>query len=220
MGLCSLVIGLFYGVTAGYSRTIVDNIMMRIVDYLYGFPSLIVVILLQVYVKALGKRGAGGIAGALLALDKALGGLLFLFIVLGMLNWLQMARIARGLVLSLKRSEFIDSARAVGASHMRIIFKHILPNILGPCIVAVCMEVPGYIFTEAFLSFLGLGVNPPIPSWGIMIAETYTTLRSNPILILGPAFALSMTTLAFNFLGDGIRDALDPRMRGARALKW
>jgi len=102
----------------------------------------------------------------------------------------------------------------VGAGNIRIIFRHLLPNILGPCIVQETLQIPGYIFLEAFLSFLGLGVNPPTPSWGIMISESYQGLRSYPYQIVGPALALTLTTLAFNFLGDGLRDAFDPRLRG------
>jgi len=138
----------------------------------------------------------------------------FIFIALGLLNWLGMARIARGQTLSYKEKEFVEAARAVGAGHLRIIFRHLLPNILGPCIVAETLAIPGYIFTEAFLSFIGLGVTPPTPSWGLMISETYQALRAAPHECLIPGAALTLTTLAFNFLGDGLRDAFDPRLRG------
>jgi len=142
-----------------------------------------------------------------------MGGMLFLFIAIGLINWIGMARIARGEVLSTKRKEFVEAARAVGASNSRIIRKHLLPNIMGPLIVAETLAIPGYIFTEAFLSFIGLGVNPPTPSWGIMISESIPALRSYPNQVLIPAVFLSLTTLAFNFLGDGLRDAFDPRMK-------
>jgi oligopeptide transport system permease protein len=148
------------------------------------------------------------------ALDRQLGGMLFIFIALGALNWIGMARIARGQVLSYKEMEFVEGARMIGASNMRIVFRHLLPNILGPCIVAETMAIPGYIFTEAFLSFIGLGVNAPTPSWGIMINEGYRSMRSHMHVLLTPAIALVLTTLAFNFLGDGLRDAFDPRMKG------
>ncbi len=124
-----------------------------------------------------------------------------------------MARIARGQVLSYKQREFVEAARATGAGSPRIIFRHLLPNVIGPCIVAETLSIPGYIMTEAFLSYIGLGADPPTPSWGIMINEGFQGLRANPHVILVPAAALTLTVLAFNFLGDGLRDALDPRMR-------
>lgn len=211
----SLVVGITYGLISGYSSTRVDNIMMRIVDFLYGFPILIFVILLQVYFKALARRaGTTGLGGILVSLNTKLGGLLFLFIALGLLNWLGMARIARGQVLSYKEKEFIEAARAVGSTNTRIIFRHLLPNILGPCIVQETLSIPTYILIEAFLSFIGLGVDPPVPSWGGMIREAYQGLRAVPYQTIIPAAALSLTTLAFNFLGDGLRDAFDPRLRG------
>jgi ABC-type dipeptide/oligopeptide/nickel transport system permease subunit len=213
--LVSLSIGLVYGLVAGYFGGAVDSLMMRIVDILYGFPFLIFVILLQVYFKAVANRGgAGVIAEPLVQLDRKMGGMLFIFIALGALNWIGMARIARGQVLSYKEKEFIEGARMIGASNMRIVFRHLLPNILGPCIVSETMAIPGYIFTEAFLSFIGLGVNAPTPSWGIMINEGYRAMRSHPHVLWPPAIALVVTTLAFNFLGDGLRDAFDPRMKG------
>ncbi|RME42586.1 MAG: ABC transporter permease [Chloroflexi bacterium] len=212
----SLIIGVTYGLISGYSSTRVDNIMMRIVDFLYGFPIIVFIILMQVYFKALARRGGGGgIAGIFINLDKAMGGMFFLFIAIGAVNWLGMARIARGQTLSYKEKEFIEAARSIGARDRRIIFSHILPNILGPCIVYETLQIPGYIFLEAFLSFIGLGVNPPTPSWGLMISETYGALRTYPHELFVPAIALTLTTLAFNFLGDGLRDAFDPRLRGA-----
>lgn len=210
----SLVVGTVYGSISGYLGGRVDNIMMRIVDFLYGFPFLIVVILLQAYFKALSRVGGqGGMAGAIITLNNQVGGMLFLFIAIGLLNWLALARIARGQVLSYKNEEFVEAAQAMGASDTRIMFKHLLPNIVGPLIVYETLQIPGYIFTEAFLSFIGLGVNPPTPSWGIMISEAIQALRSYPNQILVPAVFLSVTTLAFNFLGDGLRDAFDPRLK-------
>jgi ABC-type dipeptide/oligopeptide/nickel transport system permease subunit len=211
----SLSIGLIYGLVSGFFGGSVDNVMMRIVDILYAFPFLIFVILLQVYFKAVANRGGGGfIVQPLIQLDRQMGGMLFIFIAIGALNWIGMARIARGQVLSYKEKEFIEGARMIGASDMRIIFRHLLPNILGPCIVSETLAIPGYIFTEAFLSFIGLGVNAPTPSWGIMINEGYRAMRSHPHVLWPPAIALVLTTLAFNFLGDGLRDAFDPRMKG------
>ncbi len=209
----SLLVGTVYGTISGYLGGRVDNMMMRIVDFLYGFPFLIVVILLQTYFKAVARRGSSGaFANVLLQANEQMGGMLLLFIALGLVNWIGMARIARGQVLSYKEKEFVEAARSVGARHSRIIFRHLIPNVLGPLIVAETLAIPGYIFTEAFLSFIGLGVDPPTPSWGIMISEGVQNLRSYPLQTLVPAIALSITTLAFNFLGDGLRDAFDPRM--------
>ncbi|MCK4489967.1 MAG: ABC transporter permease, partial [Anaerolineales bacterium] len=208
----SLLIGIIYGMISGYSGGRVDSMMMRVVDFLYAFPFLIVVILLQTYFKAIARRGGGeGFGSAIINLNNDLGGMLFLFIAIGLINWIGMARIARGQVLSYKQMEFVEAARAIGANDTRIMVKHLLPNILGPLIVAETMAIPGYIFTEAFLSFIGLGVNAPTPSWGIMISEGVQALRVYPNLVFIPASALSLTTLAFNFLGDGLRDAFDPR---------
>ena len=208
----SMVIGVIYGSISGYMGGTVDNVMMRIVDFLYGFPFLIVVILLQAYFKALSRSGgASGFASTVIGWNEAMGGMLFLFIAIGLINWLGLARITRGQILSQKQKEFIEAAHSIGASDTRIMFRHLLPNILGPLIVAETLAIPGYIFTEAFLSFIGLGVDPPTPSWGIMISEGAQALRAYPNQALVPAFFLSITTLAFNFVGDGLRDAFDPR---------
>jgi oligopeptide transport system permease protein len=213
--LISLTIGLLYGLTAAYAGGRVDELMMRLVDFLYGFPSLIVVILLQVFFKSLARRGqTEGFFGAILKLNSSLGGLLFIFIAIGALQWIGMARLARAQALAYKEKEFVVAARAVGVKPRRIVFSHLLPNILGPCIVQETLQIPGYILTEAFLSFIGLGVDPPTPSWGIMIQEAYQGLRSYPHVLFAPAAALALTVLAFNFLGDGLRDALDPGMSG------
>ncbi len=210
----SLLVGVIYGMVSGYVGGRLDSLMMRIVDFLYAFPFLVVVILLQTYFKAIARQGSSqGIGLAFINMNRDLGGLLFLFIAIGLINWLGMARIARGQVLSYKKKEFVEAARAVGANDTRILVKHLFPNILGPLIVAETLALPGYIFTEAFLSFIGLGVDPPTPSWGIMISESIPGLRSYPNQILIPALALSLTTLAFNFLGDGLRDAFDPRQK-------
>ncbi len=210
----SLIVGTAYGAISGYLGGSVDNIMMRIVDFLYAFPFLITVILLQAYFKALARSGEGeGIVGAIINANNSMGGLLFLFIAIGLLNWIGMSRIARGQVLSYKQKEFVEAAHAMGASDTRIVSKHLLPNIIGPLIVAETLAIPGYIFLEAFLSFIGLGVDAPTPSWGIMISEGIQGLRSYPNQVLIPAIFLSVTTLAFNFLGDGLRDAFDPRLK-------
>jgi ABC-type dipeptide/oligopeptide/nickel transport system permease subunit len=213
--MVSLIIGLTYGMISGYVGGRVDDLMMRLVDFLYGLPVLIVVILMQVYFKSLGRRGGEeGLVGLILDIDQSMGGLFFVFVALGAVNWLGMARIARGQTLSVKQKEYIEAAKATGVRTTGIIFRQILPNILGPCIVQETLQIPQYILFEAFLSFIGLGVNAPTPSWGIMINEAYQGLRSNPHALFPPSIALTLTVLAFNFLGDGLRDAFDPRLRG------
>ncbi len=213
-GAVSLIMGLVYGLVAGYAGGRTDDLMMRFVDFLYGLPLLIVVILLQVFFKSLQRRGeSAGLIDWILGIDQAMGGMFFVFIVMGALSWLGMARIARGQTLSIKQKEFVEAARATGVKTPRIIFRQILPNILGTCIVQETLNTPGYILTEAFLSFIGLGVNAPTPSWGIMINEAFQGMRSYPHALVAPAVALTLTVLAFNFLGDGLRDAFDPRLR-------
>jgi len=212
--LTSFIIGILYGVISGYYGGKVDNIMMRFVDIMYGFPTLLLIILMMVLFKStFAITTPGTIAGTLSEIDKAFGGLFFIFIGIGITAWIGMARIARGMALSLREKEFVEAARATGNSNIQIMMKHILPNLIGPCVVAVTLRIPRFITFEAFLSFIGLGVNPPIPSWGMMISEGYTAIRSNPHLALYPGIALAITMMAFNFLGDGLRDALDPRMK-------
>lgn len=214
----SFLVGIIYGVIAGFYGGRVDNIMMRFVDFLYGIPGLVIIILMQVFFRGLKNEytDAEGLLGFVIDLDKDLGGLLFLFIAIGLLSWIGMARLARGQVLAYREQEFVEAARAVGASDRRIIFVHLLPNIIGPLVVVEALAVPGYIFTEAFLSFIGLGVQPGTPSWGQMISNLQSAggLTANQHLILVPSVALVVLTLAFNFFGDGLRDALDPRLRG------
>jgi len=212
--LTSFIIGILYGVISGYYGGKVDNIMMRFVDIMYGFPTLLLIILMMVLFKStFAVTTPGTFAGILSEIDKAFGGLFFIFIGIGITAWIGMARIARGMALSLREKEFVEAARATGNSNIQIMMKHILPNLIGPCVVAVTLRIPRFITFEAFLSFIGLGVNPPTPSWGMMISEGYTAIRSNPHLALYPGIALAITMMAFNFLGDGLRDALDPRMK-------
>jgi oligopeptide transport system permease protein len=221
--LTALIIGLVYGCISGYYDKL-DNIMMRIVDIMYAFPTMLLIILLMAFF----KTSFGGIPKPGTAsytfhqindfVDKILGlqggGMLFIFMGIGITAWMGIARLARGQILSLKQKEFIEASRMVGASDLRIITRHILPNIIGPILVSVTLNIPGYISTEVFLSFIGLGVDPPTPSWGSMISEGARSLRSYPNQVLFPALALAITMFAFNFLGDGLRDALDPRMKG------
>ncbi|MEI2607557.1 MAG: ABC transporter permease [Candidatus Promineifilaceae bacterium] len=211
----SLAIGVFMGVLSGYVGGWADNLIMRVVDFLYAVPLLPLIILVSVYFKVLGRSGEHtGFTGFILGLNQLTGGLFLVFLVIGVLNWIGLARLARGQVLSYKRKEFIEAAQAMGASHSRIMFRHLLPNIIGPLLIAESLAIPGYIFLEAALSFIGLDVDPPTPSWGAMINEGYTGLKSNAHLVLVPGLALVFTTLAFNFMGDGLRDAFDPRQRG------
>ena len=142
--------------------------------------------------------------------------MLFIFIGIGLTAWETMARLTRGQVLSVREKEYVEAAHTIGANNWRIMFKHILPNILGPLIVNETLAIPAYISTEAFLSFIGLGVNPPTPSWGAMISDGSRVVRTYPNQAIFPALALAVTMFAFNFLGDGLRDAFDPRLRGTQ----
>jgi len=210
----AFIIGVLYGVVSGYYGGKIDNVMMRFVDIMYGFPTLLLIILMMVLFKStFAVTTPGTFAATLSAIDRAFGGLFFIFIGIGITAWLNMARIARGMALSLREKEFVEAARATGNSNLQIIFKHVTPNLIGPCIVRVTLAIPRYITFEAFLSFIGLGVNPPTPSWGMLISEGYQAMRSYPHLAIYPGLALAITMMAFNFLGDGLRDALDPRMK-------
>ncbi|WP_436836643.1 ABC transporter permease [Megamonas funiformis] len=190
--LLNLFIGVIYGGIAGFFGGKIDRIMMNIVDILYSVPTLLYVILLMVILKP---------------------GLINIFIALGIGYWLQMARIVRGQILSMKEQEFILAARTIGVSKERILFRHLLPNAMGAIIVTMTLAIPDAIFTEAFLSFIGLGVSAPMASWGVLASEGVNNLRAYPFQLFFPAVAISVTMLAFNFLGDGLRDVLDPKMR-------
>ena len=216
--LISLLIGVAYGSISGYFGGRLDNLMMRFVDVMYAFPALLLIILMMAFFRSSFARAAepGTFKYMMNAVDTKFGGMLFIFIGIGVTSWEGMARLARGQVLSLREKEFVEAARSIGASNVRIMFRHILPNILGPVIVAETLAIPGYIGYETFLSFIGLGVNPPTPSWGAMIADGARSIRTYPHLAVFPALALATTMFAFNFLGDGLRDALDPRMRGTQ----
>ena len=220
----ALIIGLVYGCIAGYYGGRADNLMMRVVDIVYAFPTTLLIILLMAFFKSsfAGSPDPGttaytfnrinDVVDRLLGLDG--GGMLFIFMGIGITAWMGTARLARGQILSLKQKEFVEASRMIGASDLRIIFRHILPNIIGPILINVTLDIPIFINYEVFLSFIGLGVDPPTPSWGSMISEGARALRSYPNQVLIPGLALSITMFAFNFLGDGLRDALDPRMRG------
>jgi len=189
--LVSLTIGVSYGSVAAFGGGRTDQLMMRIVDILYGLPFMFFVIILMVI---FGRN------------------ILNLFIALGAVQWLTMARIVRGQVLSLKSREFVLSAHALGVSPPRLILRHLLPNALGPIVVYATLTVPAVMLEEAFLSFLGLGVQPPMASWGSLAAEGAAAMEAYPWLIVFPGLALTVTLLSLNFVGDGLRDALDPQV--------
>lgn len=190
--IINLVIGVLYGGISGLLGGRADRIMMNIVDVLYSVPTLLYVILLMVVFKP---------------------GLTNIFLALGLSYWLQMARIVRGQVLSIREQEFVLAAVSMGASKWRILMKHLIPNAMGAIVVSLSLSIPDAIFTEAFLSFIGLGVSAPMASWGVLASEGVNSLRAYPFQLFFPAVAISLTMLAFNFLSDGLRDALDPKMR-------
>src|SRR3990170_1868585 len=215
--LISLVIGVTFGSISGFFGGRTDNLMMRTVDVLYAFPTLLFVILLMAFFRgSYANPEPGTFSYALSSLDAKMGGMLFIFIGLGVTAWETMALLTRGQVLSVREKEFVEAARTVGSGNRRIMARHVLPNIIGVLVVYETLAIPVYIATEAFLSFIGLGVNPPTPSWGIMIADTAGAVRSYPNQVLLPALMLAIAMFAFNFLGDGLRDALDPRLRGTQ----
>jgi oligopeptide transport system permease protein len=195
--LVSLVIGTAFGATAGYLGGRVDEVMMRIVDVLYAIPYMMVVIVLLAFF--------GG--------QSPLGQLLLLFVALGAVSWLTMARIVRGQVMSLKSQEFVLAARATGVRPATIVARHLVPNTLGPVIVYATLTVPSVMLLEAFLSYLGLGVQAPLASWGSLAAEGIQNVAVFPWQLLFPGLTMALTLFSLNFLGDGLRDALDPQMR-------
>ncbi|HSP63201.1 MAG TPA: ABC transporter permease [Pyrinomonadaceae bacterium] len=195
--LVSLVIGVSYGATAGYVGGRIDDVMMRVVDVLYSLPYVIIVIVLL----------------ALLPAKTPTGQLAELFFALGAVSWLTMARIVRGQVMSLRNQDFVLAARATGVSTPKIIFRHLVPNALGPVIVYATLKIPRVMLSEAFLSFLGLGVRPPRVSWGSLAADGAQTLAIFPWQLIFPGATMALMLLSLNFLGDGLRDALDPQMR-------
>jgi oligopeptide transport system permease protein len=186
----ALLIGVLWGAVAGYVGGKTDAVMMRIVDILYALPFMIFIILLMV---VFGRS------------------IFLLFIAIGCVEWLTMARIVRGQVITLRQQEFVDAAVVIGLSPWQIITRHIIPNALGPIIVYVTLTIPSVMLLEAFLSFLGLGIQPPESSWGLLISYGVETMEDYPWLLIFPGLALSLSLFALNFLGDGLRDALDPR---------
>jgi oligopeptide transport system permease protein len=190
--LVSLIIGVLYGAIAGYVGGRLDGLMMRIVDVLYSLPFIFFVIILMVM------------------FDR---NFILLFVAIGAVEWLTMARIVRGQTLSIKQKEFIEAARASGVGTMGIILRHVIPNVVGPVMVYVTLTVPGVILTESFLSFLGLGIQEPLTSWGVLISDGADQMETAPWMLLFPATFMAVTLFCFNFIGDGLRDALDPKDR-------
>jgi oligopeptide transport system permease protein len=188
----SLVIGVLYGAIAGYAGGRLDGLMMRIVDVLYSLPFIFFVIILMVM------------------FDR---NFILLFVAIGAVEWLTMARIVRGQTLSIKQVEFIEAARAGGVSPVGIVLRHVVPNVAGPVMVYVTLTVPGVILTESFLSFLGLGIQEPLTSWGVLISDGADQMETAPWMLLFPALFMAVTLFCFNFIGDGLRDALDPKDR-------
>jgi oligopeptide transport system permease protein len=207
-----LLIGVPAGLIAAHFGGKVDTIIMRTVDSLYSIPSLLFVIVIMTYLRATLANPSGAFMETLAAVDSQSGGLIGVFIGLGLINWMPAARLVRGQAVSLKQKEFVEAARGLGASDGRIMFQHLLPNVVPIVVVTATIGIPLAIIYEAGISFLGLGARPPMPSWGLMISEAIPNLRSYPYMLVSPAVALSLTVLAFNFLGDGLRDALDPWM--------
>jgi len=187
-----LGIGGSIGMAAGYFGGWIDNLLMRFTDIMYAFPDLLLVL---VFVAAFGPSFWS------------------IFIALGLVYWVGLARLVRGQVLSIKEKEYVEAAIMTGTSPLKLIVKHLVPNSLGPVIVTLTFGIPAAIFTEAALSFLGIGIRPPEPSWGVMIEDGYAGIFADPRQVIFPGIAVALTMLSFTFVGDGLRDALDPRMR-------
>ena len=203
-----LIIGLIYGSISGYAGGKVDMVMMRIVDIIYSLPDMLMVILLSVVLKEVLTPVIQGTF-----LDKIGSNMISLFIVFGVLYWVGMARLVRGQILSIKENEYILAARSIGAKPGRIIRKHILPNCLSVIIISTALQVPSAIFTESFLSFVSLGVQAPMPSLGSLANAARGGMMSYPHKLVFPSIVICLIVLAFNLLGDGLRDAFDPKLR-------
>ena len=198
--LVILAIGVPVGALAGWFGGRLDNLLMRFTDIVYAFPDLLFIIILTVAFRET-------------VVGQAMDGLLLVFIAIGVTSWVTVARLVRGQLLSLKETEFVEAARAIGVSDRRIVTKHLLPNGIGPIIVAVTLGIPGAILAESTLAFIGIGVQPPRASWGSLIAEGQKWIRSEVHLVLFPAIAIALALISFTFLGDGLRDALDPKLK-------
>lgn len=210
--IINIVIGVLYGGISGYIGGRVDNIMMRIVDILYSIPLMIYVILLSVSLKPALEELFDRYS-FLSGLQTVGAPLVCIYIALGLTYWISMARIVRGEILSLKQQEYVTAAKTIGASGWRILLRHLIPNSMGSIIVTATLQIPSAIFTESFLSFIGLGVDAPVPSLGSLASDGVNGFISYPYRLFFPSLLLCLIILAFNLFGDGLRDALDPRMR-------
>lgn len=203
-------VGILLGAVAGYFGGLVDTIIMRIADILFAFPGMLLIFFLAA---TLGPR-IDALARSTDLLDPLVKGGFIDYVVvvstLSLIGWAGMARLVRGLVMSIKERDYIDAARSIGASNWRVIFRHIMPNAISPVIVSLSMGAGGIILSEAFLSFLGIGIRPPNPSWGAMIFSNYQFWRTRPMMVWVPGLVIGVIILAFNFLGDGLNRALDP----------
>ena len=205
--LIVLVIGLLYGSISGYVGGRADLIMMRIVDIIYSLPDMLIIILLSVVLDQVLQSAGGGLV------DRLGSNMISIFLVFGLLYWVGMARLVRGQILSIKKNEYVLAAKAVGAKAPRIIRKHILPNSISVIIISTALQIPSAIFTESFLSFVGLGVQAPMPSLGSLANAAREGLQSYPYKLLFPATIICLIVLSLNLLGDGMRDAFDPKLR-------
>ncbi len=210
--MISILIGVSYGAISGYKGGKLDVFMMRIVDILYGLPFLILVILFSIVISSTAANYKESLEVYFSpALVNLIVNILPLCLTIGFLGWYTMARVVRSQVISTKKLEYVEAAVSLGLTHKNILFKQILPNQLGPIIVYTTLTIPGFILTEATLSFLGVGVQPPNSSWGIMLSEGANYMETNPQLLIIPSLVFAVTLLCLNFLGDGLRDALDPK---------
>jgi oligopeptide transport system permease protein len=199
--LVILGIGVPIGALAGWFSGRLDNLLMRFTDIIYAFPDLLFIILLSVVFRET-------------AFGRAMDGLLMIFVAIGLTSWVTVSRLVRGQLLSLKETEFVEAAKAIGVTDRKIVTKHLLPNGVGPIIVAVTLGIPAAILAEATLSYIGIGVQPPRASWGSLINDGYKYIRSEPHLVVFPAICIAAALASFTFLGDGLRDALDPKLKG------
>jgi len=205
-----LVVGVPTGLAAGYFGGTFDLLLMRVVDVVYAIPYLLLVVLLQTFFTAFLPTIRSGPLTWLGAMNQGTGGVAAIVLALSLVGWLDVARVVRGQAITLRHREFVQAAKSLGASERHVLAAHLLPNIVAPIIVMVTLLVPAFIIAEAGLSFLGLGVQPPTPSWGIMLADGVDAIESYPRLVIAPALVLAGTLLSLNFVGDGLRDALDP----------
>jgi oligopeptide transport system permease protein len=196
-----IMLGVPVGAIAGWFGGRTDNALMRLTDVIYAFPDILFIILLSVAFRET-------------VFGQALDGLLLVFVAIGLVGWVTVARLTRGQMLALKETEFVEAAKAIGVSDRKIVMRHLLPNGMGPIIVAITLGVPVAILAEATLAYIGIGVQPPRASWGSLISEGQKYIRSEPHLVVFPAIFIALALIGFTFLGDGLRDALDPKLKG------